>query len=90
MADAALIPMLIGTLVGNVIIKNTSHDTRLDLYGNPIDIPQENLFLYAGLLVLVTIIPLGIAWKVYNDRLKKEALKAKDDTKGNITEDTSA
>lgn len=85
-----LIPMLIGTIIGNVIIKNTSHETRFDLYGNPIDIPQENLFLFAGLLVLVTIIPLGIAWKVYNDRQKKEAILLKNGTEGNTTEDHPA
>ena len=86
-----LVPMLIGTLVGNIIIKNTSHETQLDLYGNPIDIPQENLFLFAGLLVLVTVIPLGFAWKVYNDRMKAEALsKLKDESEGNKAEDRPA
>ncbi|MFA6781472.1 MAG: MFS transporter [Bacilli bacterium] len=86
-----LVPMLIGTLVGNVIIKNTDHMERLDLYGNPIDVPQENLFLFAGLLVLVTIIPLGIAWKVYNDRMKAERLaEGKNETEGNKPEDHPA
>lgn len=86
-----LVPMLIGTLVGNIIIKNTSHEIQYDLYDNPIDIPQENLFLFAGLLVLVTVIPLGFAWKVYNDRMKAEALsKLKDESEGNKAEDRPA
>ena len=48
---------------------------RLDLYGNPIDIPQENLFLYAGILVLATIVPLVFAWLTYNKRMKAEKEK---------------
>ena len=67
-----LVPMLIGTLVGNLIIKNTDHIVRLDLYGHPIDIPQENLFLYAGILVLATIVPLVFAWLTYNKRMNRE------------------
>ena len=70
-----LVPMLIGTLIGNLIIKNTDHMERLDLYGNPIDIPQENLFLFAGLLVLATIVPLVFAWLTYNKRMKAEKEK---------------
>jgi len=65
-----LIPMFIGTLVGNAIIKGTPQDQALrDVYGNPIDVPQENLFLYAGVLVLLTFIPLFFAWREYARRI---------------------
>ena len=66
-----LIPMLIGTLIGNAIIKGTPQDQApVDVYGNPIDVPQENLFLYAGLMVLLTFIPLFFAWREYDKRIK--------------------
>lgn len=65
-----LIPMFIGTLVGNAIIKGTPQDQVLsDVYGNPIDVPQENLFLYAGIMVLLTFIPLFFAWREYARRV---------------------
>ena len=61
-----LIPMLIGTSVGNVIIKNTPQtDIKYDAYHHVIDVPQENLFLIAGILVLITLIPLYFAAKAY-------------------------
>ena len=66
-----LIPMFTGTLIGNAIIKNTPQDQVLaDVYGNPIDVPQENLFLYAGLMVLLTFLPLFFAWREYDRRIK--------------------
>lgn len=66
-----LIPMFIGTLVGNAIIKATPQDQApVDVYGNPIDVPQENLFLYAGLMVLLTFIPLFFAWREYDKRIR--------------------
>ena len=66
-----LIPMFTGTLIGNAIIKGTPQDQVLtDVYGNPIDVPQENLFLYAGLMVLLTFIPLFFAWREYHKRVK--------------------
>lgn len=65
-----LIPMLIGTLVGNVIIKNTPQtDVKYDVYGHVIDVPQENLFLIAGIMALVTLIPLYFAAKEYRKRI---------------------
>ena len=66
-----LIPMFVGTLIGNAIIKGTPQDQVLsDVYGNPIDVPQENLFLYAGLMVLLRFIPLFFAWREYDRRVK--------------------
>ena len=34
-----------------------------------IDVPQENLFLIAGILVLITLIPLYFASKAYRKRV---------------------
>lgn len=65
-----LIPMFIGTLLGNVIIKNTPQvDAKYDVYGHVIDVPQENLFLIAGFMVLITFIPLHFAAKEYKKRV---------------------
>jgi len=67
-----LIPMLIGTLIGNYIIKHTPQPKLIyDVYGHVIDVPQENLFLIAGFLVLLTLIPLYFAAKEYKKRIDK-------------------
>ena len=67
-----LIPMLAGTLIGNAIIKNTPQtDIKYDVYGHVIDVPQENLFLVAGFMVLITLIPLYFAAKEYHKRVRK-------------------
>lgn len=67
-----LIPMLAGTLIGNAIIKNTPQtDIKYDIYNHVIDVPQENLFLIAGFMVLLTLIPLYFAAKEYNKRTGK-------------------
>lgn len=67
-----LIPMFVGTLIGNVIIKNTPQtEPRYDVYGHIIDVPQENLFLIAGFMVLLTLIPLYFAAKEHNKRISK-------------------
>lgn len=68
-----LIPMLIGTLIGGAIIKNTAQlDPKVDVYGNPIQVPQENLFLIAGFVVLVALVPLIFATKLYNKRIAQK------------------
>ena len=68
-----LIPMFLGTIIGNIIIKNTPQtDIRYDVYGHVIDVPQENLFLIASGMVLLTLIPLYFAAKEYNKRVKKQ------------------
>ena len=67
-----LIPMFVGTLTGNVIIKNTPQlQPVYDVYGHIIDVPQENLFGIAGIMVLLTLIPLYFAGKAYNKRTGK-------------------
>ncbi len=68
-----LLPMLIGTLVGNAIIKGTPQtDVKYDVYGHVIDIPQENLFLIAGIMVLITLVPLYFAAREYRKRIGKK------------------
>lgn len=70
-----LIPMFIGTIIGNIIIKSTAQMQEIrDDYGNIVDVPQENLFLIAGIIVVLTFIPLYFASKAYNKRiaLKKQ------------------
>ena len=69
-----LIPMLIGTLIGNLIIKTTAQlgTPNYDDYGHLIEVPQENLFLYAGIIVIFTLIPLFFAAKAYNKRVKEK------------------
>ena len=67
-----LIPMLIGTLIGNIIIKNTPQEVELyDSYNHIIDVPQENLFLYASIMAVLTFIPLFFAVRTYNKRIKE-------------------
>ena len=67
-----LIPMFVGTLMGNIIIKNTPQPVPVyDVYGHLIDVPQENLFGIAGILVLFTLIPLFFAAKEYRKRTGK-------------------
>ena len=65
-----LIPMFVGTLMGNFIIKHTPQPVPVyDVYGHVIDVPQENLFLIAGFLVLITLVPLYFAAKEHNKRI---------------------
>lgn len=68
-----LIPMIIGTIIGNIIIKSTAQMQEIrDDYGNIIDVPQENLFLIAGIIVAFTLIPLFFAAKEYFKRIKAQ------------------
>ena len=68
-----LIPMLIGTLAGNIIIKRTAQgEPNYDDFGHLIEVPQENLFLYAAIMVIFTLIPLYFGAKIYNKRIKNQ------------------
>ena len=82
-----LIPMLIGTLIGGAIIKNTAQgDPHYDNFGMLVEVPQENLFLIGGLVVLITLIPLVFATKLYNKRIaQKKAAQAIVDAVNNTT-----
>ena len=70
------IPMLVGTLSGHFIIKAFS-ENGVDANGMAINIPQQNLFLFAAFMALVALIPLFFATKEYNKRIKakNEALR---------------
>ncbi len=69
------IPMLIGTLCGDIIIKSLGN-FGTDAYGMKQYYPPKELFLWASFVVLATFIPLYYAAKVYKKRItaKKEAL----------------
>ena len=68
-----LVPMLIGTLIGNIIIKNTPQEVEIyDSYNHIIDVPQENLFLFASIMALLTFIPLIFLVRVYKKRMSEE------------------
>jgi hypothetical protein len=64
-----LIPMIIGTTIGNAVIKNGA-GTVINEYGITENIPTESMYLWAALLVLLTFIPLYFAGKRYYQRLK--------------------
>ena len=68
-----LLPMLIGTLAGNIIIKRTAQGTpNYDDFGHLIEVPQENLFLFAAIMVIFTLIPLYFGAKSYYKRVKNK------------------
>jgi len=64
-----LIPMIIGTSIGNAVIRNGA-GTVINEYGITENIPTESMYLWAALLVLLTFIPLYFAGKQYYQRLK--------------------
>ncbi len=66
-----LVPMVIGTAIGNAIIKNGA-GTIVNEYGITENIPTESMYLWAALLVLLSFIPLYFAGKRYYRRLKSE------------------
>jgi MFS family permease len=59
-----LIPMVLGTWIGNVIIK-TGTGTVVNEYGITENIPTESIFSWAALLLLLCFIPLYFASKHY-------------------------
>lgn len=64
-----LLPMCIGTSLGNIIIKNSA-GTIVNDFGITENIPTESLFLWAGILVIFTCVPLFFAAKEYSKRIK--------------------
>jgi MFS family permease len=64
-----LIPMIIGTSIGNAVIKNGA-GTVVNEYGITENIPTETMYLWAALLVLLTFIPLYFAGRRYYQRVK--------------------
>ena len=66
-----LIPMTIGTIIGNIIIK-TGAGTFVNQYGITENIPTEAIFFWAALLVMLMFIPLYYSAKLYHKRLREE------------------
>lgn len=69
-----LLPMFVGTILGNIIIKNGA-GTIVNEYGITENIPTEAIYSWAAVLVLFSIIPLVIGAKYYRERMKKESEK---------------
>ena len=67
-----LIPMIIGTSIGNFVIKNGA-GTIINDYGIIENIPTESIFLWAAFLILLAFIPLYYASKRYYKRIKETA-----------------
>ena len=66
-----LIPMFIGTIIGNIIIR-TGPGTVVDEYGITQNIPTEAMFQWAAILLIPIVIPLFFASKRYYKRVKGE------------------
>jgi len=64
-----LIPMMIGTIIGNIIIKNGA-GTIVNEYGITENIPTEAIYSWAAVLVILTLIPLAIAARHYRRRVE--------------------
>lgn len=63
------LPMLIGTLCGDYIIRLFSRNMT-DEAGIPIQVPTSDLYFYASFVVLAAFIPLFFAAKEYKKRIK--------------------
>lgn len=63
------VPMLIGTLCGDAIIRTFSQNMT-DEAGVPIQVPTSDLYFYASFVVLLAFIPLFFAARVYKKRIK--------------------
>ena len=61
--------MLIGTICGDMIIRAYS-DNIVDANGMAVNIPQQNLFLYASFVAALALIPLFFGAREYNKRIK--------------------
>jgi predicted MFS family arabinose efflux permease len=64
-----LIPMLIGTLIGNMIIKNGA-GTFVNDYGIEENIPTEAIFFWAAIMLIAAFVPLYFAAQDYRRRVK--------------------
>ncbi|WP_342757457.1 MFS transporter [Kineothrix sedimenti] len=67
-----LIPMIIGTVIGNIIIKNGA-GSIVNEYGITENIPTESIYLWAALLLIFPMIPLLFGTKAYYKRVKEGA-----------------
>lgn len=66
---AVLLPMVIGTSIGNFIVKNGAGSV-INEFGIKENIPTESMFMWSAILVLFTFIPLYHASKHYHKRIK--------------------
>ena len=63
-----LIPMMIGTIIGNIIIKNGA-GSIVNEFGITENIPTESIFMWAAVLSVLTFIPLTLAARHYYRRI---------------------
>jgi len=70
-----LIPMIVGTIIGNIIIKNGA-GTIVNQYGVTENIPTESIFFWAAILVMLMFIPLYYSAKLYYRRLRGQSAAA--------------
>ena len=66
-----LLPMLIGTVIGNIIVKRGA-GTVINEFGLTENIPTEAIFHWALLLLVPIIIPLFFASRLYNKRIQEQ------------------
>lgn len=71
-----LIPMIIGTSIGNIIIKNGA-GSIVNEYGITENIPTESIYLWAALLVVLPLIPLLFGAKSYYKRVREASMQTK-------------
>ncbi|MDR2569780.1 MAG: MFS transporter [Oscillospiraceae bacterium] len=65
-----LIPMVIGTLIGNIIIRR-GEGSVVNEFGIIENIPTESIFRWAAILLIPIIVPLYFASKLYFKRVKE-------------------
>jgi MFS family permease len=66
-----LVPMLIGTIIGNIIVKNGAGTVQNE-FGFSENIPTESLFQWAAALLMPTFVPLFLAAKLYRKRVREQ------------------
>ncbi len=64
-----LIPMMIGTVIGNIIIKNGA-GSIVNEYGITENIPTESIYMWAVALVIFAFVPLLFAARMYRQRIE--------------------
>jgi len=62
-----LTPMIIGTVIGNIIVKNGAGSIANE-FGIIENIPAESIYLWGAILAVTALFPLFFASKMYNRR----------------------